>query len=187
MAFNYASPGAYFATAVVKNRLCVLGEIKDSICILNSYGEIVGDQWRWLLNKYPYLAVDEFVVMPNHFHGIINIDVGNGRDRSLQRQEPEDPQSKIKSVSELIGAFKTRSSKSIHDAGLESFQWQKSFYDRVIRNERELNGVREYIQTNVLRWELDIENASPLSVGNGLDRSLRERAAREYYRKIIEP
>ena len=80
--FDYATPGGYFITAVVKDRSSVFGEIRNGTCALNRYGQIVTDQWLWLHNQYPYLTIDEFVVMPNHVHGILN--VGNGRDRSLQ-------------------------------------------------------------------------------------------------------
>ncbi len=157
---------------------------------MNSFGEIVADQWRWLHEQYLYLTMDEFVVMPNHFHGIVNISdivrdsaVGNGRDRS---PHTDDGPQKIKSLSELMGAFKTTSSKHIHQRGLPFFQWQKSFYERIIRNDHELLRIREYIQTNPLRWETDIENNwdSP-GVGNGRDRSLQRESVQDYYDKII--
>jgi REP element-mobilizing transposase RayT len=183
--FDYTTPGGYFITVVVKDRGCVFGEIRNGTCSLNSFGQIVADQWRWLHDQYFYLAMDEFVVMPNHFHGIINITdsvdnrrAGNGRDRSLH---------KIKSLSELVGAFKTTSSKRIHQSGLPFFQWQKSFYERIIRNDQELIRIREYIQSNPSRWELDIENPGDLpGVGNGRDRSLQSRRMQEYYDRIIE-
>ena len=196
--YDYTTPGGYFITAVVKHRSCVFGQIKNGTCSLNPFGQIVADQWQWLHNQYPYLTIDEFVVMPNHFHGIINITdslknglVGNGRDRSLRNNHPSPdhhPQQKIKSLSELVGAFKTTSSKLIHHAGMPSFQWQKSFYERIIRNEQELNRIKEYIQMNVLRWELDIENQGNFpGVGNGRARSLQIRSVRDYYDKIIDP
>ena len=83
--------------------------------------------------------------MPDHFHGILIIDspariVGTGRDLSLH--------GKVKSLSELIGAFKTRSSKHIHRAGLSEFRWQRSFYDHVIRTDEALEKIRDYIVSN---------------------------------------
>jgi REP element-mobilizing transposase RayT len=89
--------------------------------------------------------------MPNHFHGIIII------DPSLITSDI-----KIKSLSELIGAFKTTSSKIIHSTGLEVFCWQKSFYDRIIRNEKELLKIRQYIHNNPLKWEIEKNNPSNL-------------------------
>ncbi len=169
--FDYTSPGAYFITVCVEDMRCTLGNVLDGRAVLHETGEIVKQQWDWLFLQYPYLVKDEYVVMPNHFHGIIHIG-GNGRDRSLQ-------DSKIKSLSELIGAFKTTSSKKIHLLGQRNFQWQKSFYDRVVRNEDELHLIREYIVNNPLKWTLDSNdpylNGNDLFVGNGRDRSLRER------------
>ena len=101
-----------------------------------------------MAEQYTYVELDAYVIMPNHFHGIISI-VGNGRDRSLQ---------KIKPLPELVGAFKTTSSKLIHKAGFTEFRWQKSFYDHIIRNETSLLRIREYIANNSLQWHLDIEN-----------------------------
>ena len=124
--------------------------------------------------------------MPNHFHGILNITddfVGAGRDRPLR--ETRDPREKIKPVSELIGAFKTTTSKRIHQLGMTSFQWQRSFYDRIIRNDKELNRIREYIRTNPLRWDLDIENESGAASRAGRDQPLQKH--QDYYDKIINP
>jgi len=146
--YDYTQEGYYFVTVCVKDRQECLGIIESGKMILNEYGKIVEKQWLWLSDQYSYIELDEFVVMPNHFHGILSI-VGNGRDRSLH---------KIKSLSELIGAFKTTSSKLIHHTGLLDFQWQKSFYDHIIRNENDLNRIREYIASNPLKWDEDENN-----------------------------
>ncbi|MFH1782754.1 MAG: transposase [Candidatus Omnitrophota bacterium] len=151
--YDYSQDGYYFVTICTHNRKEYLGRIENGNMILNEYGRIVEKQWIWLSEQYNYIQLDKFIVMPNHLHGILVI-VGNGRDRSLQ---------KIKSLSELIGAFKTTSSKSIHMAGLVDFHWQKSFFDHVIRNENELMRIQEYIVNNPKQWELDVEN-----VGAGL-------------------
>jgi len=145
--YDYSREACYFVTICVHNRIECLGEIKDGTMVLNQYGEIVRKQWIWLSEQYPYVHLDDFVVMPNHFHGILSIinvgnggDVGNGRDRSLQN--------KIKSLSSLMGAFKTTSSKLIRKAGLSEFCWQKSFHDHIVRNEQDLNRIRKYIIRN---------------------------------------
>mgnify|MGYP000378727611 CR=1 FL=1 len=95
--------------------------------------------------------------MPNHLHGIVIINnyVGNGRDRSLPI--------KIKPLPELIGAFKTTSSKLIHQLGYNFFQWQKSYYDHIIRNKKSLEKIRQYIRYNHLKWGFDVENPKNLS------------------------
>ena len=112
--------------------------------MLNAYGQIVGQQWTWLQKQYKYVELDEYVIMPNHMHGIVVIDC------SVQINKQ-----KIKSLSELIGAFKTTSSKLIHQVGLNKFEWQKSFYDHIIRNEISLFNIRKYIKNNPIKWESD--------------------------------
>ena len=154
--YNYSQNGYYFVTICTKGRMEWFGEITGEAMVLNQYGHIVKKQWSWLFEQYPYIQSDDFVVMPNHLHGILCIvgnardSVGNGRDRSLRY--------KIKSLSELIGAFKTTSSKLIHNAGLSKFQWQKSFYDHIIRNDADLNRIRQYMGDNVYQWPNDRNN-----------------------------
>jgi putative transposase len=148
--YDYSQNGAYFITICVRNRDCALGEIIENQMILNVYGRIVEKQWKWLFEQYLYLQADVFVIMPNHIHGILCI-VGNGRDRSL----PKDRSLRIKPIPQLIGAYKTTSSKLIHLSGNKDFQWQKSYWDRIIRDENELNKIREYIIDNPVRWAFD--------------------------------
>ena len=165
--YDYSRPGYYFVTICVKDMARCFGEVVDGKMKLNGFGEIVVDQWLWLKNRYPYIDIDEYIVMPNHVHGIViikpvgtgrdcmnkhdfrNNAVGTGRDLSLQ---------KIKPLSGIIGAFKTRSSKYIHKYGNYHFRWQRSFYDRIIRNEAELNKLRRYVKNNPLKWHLDRNN-----------------------------
>ena len=82
--YDYATPGAYFITACVHGRKNEFGIVENDVMQLNEYGLIVEQQWKWLFDQYDYLKTGEYCVMPNHFHGIIQITVGNGRDRSLR-------------------------------------------------------------------------------------------------------
>ena len=150
--FDYSGTGAYFVTSCVLNRIPCFGQVKDGEMALNELGRIVKKKWEWLSNQYAYVDLGEFVVMPNHVHGIIyiNASVGTGRDLSLQKTQ------KIKSLSELIGAFKTTSSKEINESKqLPDFRWQRSFHDHIIRNENELEKISEYIKYNPLNWDDD--------------------------------
>jgi hypothetical protein len=79
LGFDYAQPGAYFVTTVAQDRRCVFGEVKTGVIRLFGYGEILVDRWHWLHQQYSYLTPDAFIVMPNHFHAIININTGPGR------------------------------------------------------------------------------------------------------------
>lgn len=200
--YDYSQPGGYFVTVVVEDRKCVFGTVTSGGIELSSWGEIVCQQWLWIEEQYPYVAPDEFVVMPNHVHGIITIidlpvdnrpakaDVGAARERPIPDPAVDAApfHRKLKSLSELVGAFKTTSAKKIHDAGMKSFQWQRSFYERIIRGDQEAYRIREYIQTNPLRWELDIENPQCSTSGRvGRDRPLHRMASQGYYDEIIEP
>jgi len=130
--------------------------------ILNELGAIAEKQWYWLSEQYPYVILHAFIVMPNHIHGIIEINrnivgtgrvVGTGRDLSLQHDPSQQP--KIKSLSELIGAYKTTVSKQIHLSGFLDFQWQRSFHEHIIRDEKSYETISNYIINNPNNWEQD--------------------------------
>ncbi len=118
---------------------------------LNEYGKIAEKQWYWLGEQYPYVVLHAFVVMPNHIHGIIEINrniVGTGHDHIRQ-------QLKIKSLSELMGAYKTTVSKQIHLAGFKEFAWQRSFYEHIIRDKKSFKTIAAYITRNPAKWDQD--------------------------------
>lgn len=104
LGYDYAQDNLYFVTSCVKNMECVFGEVVNKKMVLNDYGEIVKKQWFWLAYQYAYIELHAFVVMPNHIHGIIEI----------KRKNAISQNQKIKSLSQLMGAFKTTSSKQIH-------------------------------------------------------------------------
>lgn len=118
---------------------------------LNAYGQIAKKQMHWLEEQYPYVVIHCFVIMPNHVHAILEIDKNLVSDEEI----------KIKSLSELIGAYKTTSSKHIHQKGLLSFAWQRSFHDHIIRNAISYERIFNYIQANPLRWHTDTFFAAP--------------------------
>jgi len=121
---------------------------------LNKFGEIVQNRMHWLSEQYQYVAIHNFVIMPNHVHVIIEIDswksAGANCGLSVQSEEI-----KIKSLSGLIGAFKTTSSKIIHESGFLDFAWQRSFHDHIIRNEKSYLNISNYIDSNPDKWAID--------------------------------
>lgn len=141
---DYSRDKLYFVTSCVQDRVCCLGNVMDHKMVLNTYGEICERQWYWLAERYRYVILHAFVVMPNHIHGVIEID-------SLR----VDAGTKIKSLSELMGAFKTTTSKQIHLSGLRSFEWQKSFYDHIIRRGDSYDRICAYIRNNPAKWARD--------------------------------
>jgi len=147
------------------------GSIVNKSTKLINDGIIAMEQWYWLGKQYPYIDLISFVIMPDHVHGIIYIDtdffkhyvgivdnnVGNGRDRSLQITNDNIIKinhtiPKIKPLPELIGAYKTTVSKRIHMSGNTDFKWQKSYYEHIIRNQRSLIFIKHYIETNPEHW-----------------------------------
>jgi REP element-mobilizing transposase RayT len=102
--------------------------------------------WKWLAKQYSYVDLDEWIVMPNHLHGILVI---------TNRMPP--PPLKRKTLGRLVGAFKTVSTdwRNQQRGTPGAPMWQRDFYDHIIRDEDELNKIREYIRTNPLRWESD--------------------------------
>ncbi|NDP28399.1 MAG: hypothetical protein GZ087_13385 [Flavobacterium sp.] len=121
---------------------------------LNEFGKIVYDRIIWLEEQYQYVVLHNFVVMPNHVHVIIEIDRLKLKGMEGTACELSVP-IKIKSLSSLIGAFKTTSSKLIHESGNVKFAWQRSFHDHIIRNEKSYLNIFNYIDSNPENWQAD--------------------------------
>ena len=160
--YDYSQAGAYFVTICVNKRQGLLGTIVNNQIQLNHYGKIAETSWQWLSQAYDYVELDEWIIMPNHLHGIIFISPDNiiSTDcRGGSRTAPTG-ESKIKPLGRLIGAFKTISTKQINFTRKTSGApfWQRNFYEHVIRDDHSLNRIREYIVTNPLQWDLDREN-----------------------------
>jgi len=159
--YDYSTPGLYFVTVCVKNFKCLLGKVNDQQMVLSEPGKIVREKWLWLRNNFNYIDLDEFVIMPNHIHGILIIknvgtilglspDLNDGTTRELSLRNR-----RHNLLSKSINAFKTTSSKLIHQSGI-NFHWQRLFYEHVIDfAEYELENIRDYIQNNPAKWEFD--------------------------------
>jgi len=150
-------------TIVTQNRECLFGEIEDGVIHLSNYGEIVQCIWLEIPKHFLNLKLDEYVIMPNHIHGIIHI-----LDKSIVGARHAVPLQKSEHFSEpvhgslptIIRSFKSAATKhvNIEFKSPGTKLWQRSFYDHVIRNETELNIIREYIIINLVRWDMDKEN-----------------------------
>lgn len=175
LGYDYSQNNLYFVTICVQDRQCCFGAIvgtgrdlslhnqnpamnqnpahdgnypENTICQImqrNQYGTIAYDRLEWLERQYEYVLLHSYIVMPNHIHAIIEIDSDRESGESI----------KIKSLSELVGAYKTTSSKQIHLAGFSGFSWQRSFHDHIIRNELSYERISNYIETNQERWNTD--------------------------------
>jgi REP element-mobilizing transposase RayT len=173
--YDYSQAGVYFVTVCTRNRKCLFGEVVDGEMRLNNCGGMVADSWEWLMRQYDYVKLDEWMIMPNHMHGIIVIsDDGRGGSRTA-------PTEKRKPVGRLIGAFKTVSNKRINELRGTSGAtvWQRNYFERVIRNDNEMHHLREYIVNNPAQWDLDREN--PDNPNLGKYESEKSRAATRDY------
>jgi REP element-mobilizing transposase RayT len=133
-----------------------LGDVVDDEVQLNAEGHIVEASWHDLLEHYGHVRLDAFIIMPNHAHGIIILDdypdVGAGLRPA--------PTVKRAGLPEIIRAFKTFSARRINEI-LDSVGtpfWQRGYYEHIIRNERELHAMRQYIADNPARWTDDPEH-----------------------------
>lgn len=145
--YDYAQSGAYFVTVCTVQRQCILSAIVDANVELTQAGSVVRACWNDLPNHYPHVELDAFVIMPNHVHGIL---------RLIDLDTPDTRHA----LPEIVRAFKTFSSRRINEMLNQPGNriWHHSFYDHIIRDEQDLNRIREYIQNNPLRWEDDPEN-----------------------------
>jgi len=134
----------------------VLGEIIDGAVVLSSAGKIVEEEWQQTVTIRPHVDLDEFVVMPNHLHGILVIN--EGQKKTSHRDVSTKSRLQSQSLGAIIGQFKSVCTKRIRGAGFSRFGWQPRFYEHVIRDERSLENIRQYIVDNPTKWELDDDN-----------------------------
>ena len=183
--YDYSKDNLYFVTSCVKNMMCCFGDVvavgtgrdlsvphpnqnypnqnysnqkypnqnnshqshpneNEVEMILNEFGIIANNQFKWLENQYVFINLHSYIVMPNHIHAVIEID-------SILLKE----NIKIKSLSQIIGAYKTTSSKLIHEAGYEAFSWHRSFHDHIIKDEKSYLNIMNYIENNPKNWYKD--------------------------------
>ncbi len=140
--FDYAADSFYFITSCVNGRIPYLGTVESGCLHLNHYGQIADAYWTWLEEQYGYLQVHAHITMPDHIHALVEI------NRRLIGSDDK----KIKPVPEWVGAYKTSTSKAIHLAGGNDFQWQRSYYLRVIFGIKAIRNVMQYIYDNPKNW-----------------------------------
>jgi putative transposase len=143
--YDYSTAGAYFITICTHDREQLFGDIVDRTMVLNELGNIAQLHWQKLEQHHVNLILDRSVVMPNHLHGIMIL------DSSIEDS---------KSISEIIGSFKTFSAREINKIRkLKGVPvWQRNYYEHIIRTETELDYVRQYIVNNPINWQIDINN-----------------------------
>ncbi len=159
MDYDYSEPAAYFVTMCTKDRVHLFGEIVNGVMHLNRLGGIVQESWNALANHFSAIELDEFVIMLNHVHGIIVIvdPVGPIHESALPKTVAE---RRAMLLPKIIGRFKMNSAKRINELrGMPGVPiWQRNYFDHIIRNDKSLHRIRDYIAANPQRWQYDKEN-----------------------------
>jgi len=176
--YDYSQEGLYFITLVCQHRAFLFGEIIDAKMILNDAGKMIEHEWLALKKRFPNIELHEFVVMPNHFHGIIEITANNPhptkketrRRQSLvvaaEQQEQDTAQTLGQAqgiaqttVGNMIGAFKSITTveyiKGVKEHNWQAFHkrlWHRNYYEHIIRNDRAFLMISEYIEKNPRKW-----------------------------------
>ncbi|NJC89138.1 MAG: transposase [Desulfuromonas sp.] len=161
--YDYTATGAYFVTICAWQRECLFGEIVNEGMRLNDIGVIVQQSWINLPDHFPHVALDEFVVMPNHVHGIIVlkdncISVASvGAQHAAPLHVKSTPHVMPGSLGAVIRSFKSAVTKhiNIHRNTPTHPVWQRNYYEHVIRNDNDLAMIREYIAANPAKWSDD--------------------------------
>ncbi len=177
-AYDYSQAGAYFITLCVHDRACLFGDIADGVMHLNDLGRAVESEWLHTRGVRPQVELDEYVVMPNHFHGIVVVvDMGRG-----VLQYAPTFRSPSRSVGAVVRGFKSAVTRRINQMrqtpGLPV--WQRNYYEHIIRSERELARIRQYIVNNPAQWASDRENPAVGKDERRGDRSLAGRGVLQY-------
>ena len=169
--YDYSAVGAYFVTICTFERECLFGEGVNGEIRLNDAGQIVQEEWLRTAEMRKNVFLDEFVVMPNHFHAILILDDGRGTaccapyvggdlEQGTARRAPTVEsfgRPVAGSLATVIRSFKSAVTKRInqlHD-NPGTPVWQRNYYERVIRNDQELQSIQQYIVDNPAKWQED--------------------------------
>ena len=172
---DYSQEGAYFVTLCTHQRKCLLGEVVNNEMRLNAFGKAVQEEWRHSVEIRKEIQLDEFVVMPNHLHGIIVITGEEGAHsvvsgRGARRCALVEAHGRVplqarlfrppRSLGSFVAGFKSAAAKRINQIRRTPGApiWQRSFYEHVIRNLKSLYRIRQYIAENPQNWPLDEDN-----------------------------
>ncbi len=162
--YDYSQAGGYFVTVCTRNRECLFGEVADGTMRLNDCGRVVQHAWDELPARFPSVQTDAFIVMPNHIHGIIVVIVGAQFIAPDQPGVTKPPTpgnvgarfiAPAPALGKIIRTFKAVTTRRLRAAGLAMFAWQRNYYEHIVRNEKDLEKIREYVVNNALRWVED--------------------------------
>ncbi len=173
--YDYSSIGGYFVTICTRDRKCLFGEIVHGKMKLSAIGEIARQYWQEIPEHFDNTDLDEFVMMPNHVHGIIlilqqkpddcrdvacNVSTHNvSTDSHSKNLAMSAISPKPGSLGTIIRSYKSAVTRWRGKNNYPQFSWQPRFYDHIIRNEKSLAAIRQYIYNNPTKWQIDRENS----------------------------
>ena len=162
--YDYSFPGWYYITVCTKNFFHWFGKVKNDKMGHNQLGRIAIKYFEEIPKHFKNTEIDEFIIMPNHGHGIIIINDTKELKSNIKHNivETRDRVSlrsfgklETHSLSMIVNQYKGSVTRFAHKNGYDKFNWQPRFYEHIIRNDNDLRRIRTYIQNNPLKWELD--------------------------------
>ncbi len=175
--WDYSSPWWYYITINTKDQIEYFGAVENGKMILNELGKIAEKYWNEIQVHFPNVEIDYSIIMPNHIHGILvlnpSVETPVPATEKIECRDAincvstnkkcggitgsKNPQLNPKSLSNIIRQFKARSSYEIRKWD-SAFSWQSRFYDRIIRDDKELLRIRKYILDNPMKWYFERNN-----------------------------
>jgi REP element-mobilizing transposase RayT len=158
--FDYGQPGAWFVTICAWERQPIFGSIAKGQVNRSLLGEIAEQCWTAIPEHVPSADLDAFVVMPNHLHGILVIGANLPPTASRPAATEAFAAPRAGTLPTIVRSFKAAVSREARQSGIMAGEavWQRNYFERAIRNERELERFRAYIEANPARWEDDEEH-----------------------------
>ena len=158
--YDYRQAGAYFVTICTRRRKCFFGRIRDGRMVLTAAGRMVQQAWDEIPIYYPPIEIDEFIIMPNHIHGIVVIpDTGQPLGVAPTELSTELSRRESLSLPDVVHRFKSittmRYIRGVNKNGWPRFPgklWQRNYWEHIIRNDAALNHIRKYIRNNPAKW-----------------------------------
>ena len=175
--YDYSNEGMYFITICTKNKIPMLSNIifdtvgNDALVVPNKIGNIIDECWKNIETQNENIFINEYVIMPNHIHGIIEIKNQKERELKIEKRygfEVEERRGR-RSLQSILKDFKSVTTRKYNK--IVNMLWQKSYYEHIIRNEKEYYEIVKYIKNNPLKWiynneKNDLDFTENLSVEN---------------------